>query len=111
MNLAVDDDLVARLVRLGLVHPLPDGRLEMLSPLLVQAGLQLSALGIRMDRVLEATAELTAQARAMADVCVRLFRTDGWEPFVREGAPEAGRPAVRDALDRALPVASQAIDL
>lgn len=109
MNLAADDALVAQLVRLDLVRPLPDGRLELLSPMLVQAGLQLSALGIGMDRVLDATVELTGYARAMADVCVQLFRQDVWVPFVSAGAPDAGWPAVRDALDRALPVASQAI--
>ena len=109
LGVRLDDELIARLTALGLARPLPDGRLELLSPLLVRAGLQLAALGIGVPRVLDATAELGTHAHAMAEVCVRLFREDIWEPFVRAGAPDDGWPAVREALDRALPVASQAV--
>jgi DNA-binding transcriptional MerR regulator len=109
MHHDLDDDMVAQLESLELVRPLPDGRLELLSPMLIQAGLQLASLGIGMDRVLDATEDLTRHAQAMADVCVQLFRQDVWQPFVAAGAPEQGWPEVRDALDRALPVASQAV--
>jgi DNA-binding transcriptional MerR regulator len=109
MGMPVDDALLDRLVGLGLARPRTDDRVELLSPMLVRAGLQLSALGIGMDRVLTAQEELSRHARAMADVCVQLFREDVWQPFVDAGAPEEGWPAVRQALDRALPVASQAV--
>jgi DNA-binding transcriptional MerR regulator len=109
MGLPPEDPAVDHLAELGLARLLPGGRVELISPLLVRAGLQLAALGIRMDRVLAAQAELNGHARAMAEVCVNLFRADVWEPFVQSGVPEDGWPGVREALDRALPVASQAV--
>ncbi|WP_088286333.1 MerR family transcriptional regulator [Kineosporia sp. A_224] len=109
MGLDLDDDRLAQLAGLGLVRVLPDGRLELPRPSLVRAGLQLSGLGIGMADVLATQAVLDGHAKAMAQACVDLFRATVWEPFETAGQPEAGWPAVRDAFQRALPVASQAV--
>ena len=105
----LDDERLGRLVGLGLARPLPDGRLELPRPSLVRAGLQLRGLGIPMDDVLATQAVLDEQARAMAQACVDLFRGSVWEPFQAAGAPQEGWEALRDAVQRALPLASQAV--
>jgi DNA-binding transcriptional MerR regulator len=109
MGVPVDDAMVGVLDGLRLARALPDGRLELLSPMLLRAALQLASLGIGMAAVLAAHHELAEHSRAMADVCVQLFREDVWRPFMDAGAPDEGWTDVRDALDRALPVASQAV--
>ena len=105
----LDDDRLERLVALGLARLRPDGRLELPRPSLVRAGLQLAGLGIPVDAVLATQAVLDEHARAMAQACVDLFRGSVWEPFTAAGRPEEGWPAVRDAVQRALPLASQAV--
>jgi DNA-binding transcriptional MerR regulator len=109
MGVELTPQRLARLIELGLVRELADGSLELPHPSLVRAGFQLAALGIDMDAVLTAQAELTRHAQAMAQVCVELFRDAVWRPFVNADSPAEGWPAVREALDRSLPVASQAV--
>jgi hypothetical protein len=109
MGVDLTSERLARLVRLGLAVEMADGTVELPHPSLVRSGFQLAALGIDMDAVLSAQTELTRHAQAMAQVCVDLFRDSVWQPFVAANAPEDGWPAVREALDRSLPVASQAV--
>ncbi|WP_088318289.1 MerR family transcriptional regulator [Kineosporia sp. R_H_3] len=109
MGVDLDAGRLAQLTDLGLVRVLPDGRLELPRPSLVRAGLQLSSLGIGMDDVLATQAVLDRHAKAMAQACVDLFRSTVWGPFEAAGQPEEGWPAVRDAFQRALPLASQSV--
>lgn len=109
MGVDLDDDRVATLVDLRLVTPLPDGRLELPRPSLLRAGLALRDLGIGMDDVLATQARLTDHAVAMARACVDLFRDTIWEPFDAAGRPEEHWEDVRTAVQRALPLASQAV--
>ena len=109
MGVPLTDARIARMAELGLVTALADGRLELSTPSLVRAGLQLGALGFGSDEVLDVQAALTEHAKAMAQACVQLFRGSVWQRFIDAGSPDDGWPAVREALDRALPVASQAV--
>jgi DNA-binding transcriptional MerR regulator len=103
------DERLAQLVDLGLMTPLEDDRFRVESPSMMRAGQQLASLGLQYDDVMRTQAELSRQATAMAQSCVTLFKKGVWDPFDEQGRPDEGWPQVRLALDRALPVASQAV--
>jgi DNA-binding transcriptional MerR regulator len=105
----VDDELLALLADLGVVVPREDGRLEITSPALLRAGLQVVALGIPPDRVVAAQQLVTEHAAAAARIYVDLFRDTVWRAFVEAGQPAQEWPRVQQAVERVQPVASQAM--
>ena len=105
----LDDDLLERLVELGLVVPLPDGRLQVLSPTLLRAGLQVVALGIPPEKAVAAQLKVGEHAAAVARIYVELFKDTVWRAFDEAGQPEGEWPRVQRAVERVQPVASQAL--
>ncbi|MBK5307832.1 MAG: MerR family transcriptional regulator [Frankiaceae bacterium] len=105
----IDDDLLALIVELGVVVPRPDGTLEVVSPTLLRAGLQVAALGIPADKVVVAQQKVAEHAAAAARVYVELFRDSVWRAFADAGQPEDEWPRVQQAVERVQPVASQAL--
>jgi hypothetical protein len=105
----LSDDLLERLVGIGVVVPLPDGRLEVASPILLRAGLQVVALGIPPEAVVAAQLAVTEHAQAAAQIYVDMFRDTVWRPFADAGQPEQEWPRVQQAVERVQPVASQAM--
>lgn len=105
----VDDALLATLAELGVVVPLPDGRLEVASPTLLRAGLQVVALGIPPEKVVAAQLLVNEHAQAAARLYVELFRDTVWREFADAGQPDEEWPRVQQAVERVQPVASQAM--
>jgi DNA-binding transcriptional MerR regulator len=105
----LDDELLALLAELGVVVPLPDGRLEVRSPTLLRAGLAVVALGIPPDKVVVAQQLVAEHAQAAARLYVELFRDTVWREFADAGQPSAAWPRVQQAVERVQPVASQAM--
>jgi DNA-binding transcriptional MerR regulator len=105
----LDPPLRARAEQLGVMRSLGNGRVEILSPRLQRAGLELADLGIPPAAALEVAAKIRAHARRIADVFVELFLESVWKPFNRAGRPEEEWPKVREALERLRPVASEAV--
>jgi DNA-binding transcriptional MerR regulator len=101
--------LVRKAERLGILRPLPDGNYEELSPTLGRASAELAALGIPAEAALDVAAEIHKHAGAVAKVFVELFIGQVWKPFDDQGRPEHDLPAVRDALERLRPLASDAL--
>jgi hypothetical protein len=85
-----------------------DGRIEILSPRLHRAGLELAELGVPAEVGLEVAAQVRTHARRVARVFIELFMDSVWKPFNRAGRPEEEWPKVRDALERLRPLASEA---
>ena len=85
------------------------GRIEILSPRLQRAGMELAALGVSPQTGLEVAAQVRTHARRVARVFVELFVESVWKPFNKAGRPEEEWPKVRDALDRLRPLASEAL--
>ena len=108
-GLPLDDDLLDRLVDLGLVVVLPDGRLQVLSPTLLRAGLQVVALGIPPAKAVAAQLKVGEHAREVARIYVELFKDTVWRDFVEAGQPDGEWPRVQQAVERVQPVASQAL--
>ena len=105
----IDDELLALLADLGLVQPLPDGRLQVLSPSLLRAGLQVVALGIPPDKVVAAQQRVAEHAAAAATLYVELFRDTVWREVADAGQPPEEWARVQQAIERVQPVASQAM--
>jgi DNA-binding transcriptional MerR regulator len=105
----LDERLMARTEKLGLIRGLGDGRYEVLSPRLQRAGLELAELGVPPDVALEVASQVRTSARRVARVFVDLFLESVWKPFNEAGRPEEEWPKVRDALERLRPLASDAL--
>lgn len=106
---AVTDELLTLLADLGVVVPHPDGRLEVVSPTLLRAGLQVVALGIPAEAVVAAQQRVAQHAAAAARLYVELFRDTVWREFADAGQPPQDWPRVQQAVERVQPVASQAM--
>ena len=104
-----DSDLLRWAEKLGILRELPDGRVEVISPRLQRAGVELAGLGVRPRAALETAAKLRRHAEGIARTFVDLFVEEIWEPFERAGRPEEDWPKVREALDRMRPLASSAL--
>jgi len=105
----IDPALIARAEKLGMMRSLGDGRIEILSPRLQSAGVELAALGVPPATALEVAAKVRGHARRVARVFIELFMDSVWKPFNEAGRPEEDWPKVRDALERLRPLASVAV--
>jgi DNA-binding transcriptional MerR regulator len=105
----LDDELLDRLVELGLIVVLADGRLQVLSPTLLRAGLQVIALGIPPAKAVAAQLKVGQHAAEVARIYVELFKDTVWRAFDEAGQPDSEWPRVQQAVERVQPVASQAL--
>jgi len=101
--------LVDRLVELGLVERLPDGALRIVDPPLLTAGLQVVALGVPPDDLIDAQTTVNEHVRAIAQTYVRMFVGTGWQAFVDAGSPPEQLDRLRDTVARLQPAAAQAM--
>jgi DNA-binding transcriptional MerR regulator len=101
--------LVDRLVELGLVQRLGDGELRVLDPALLTAGLQVVALGVPPDDLIDAQTRVNEHVREIAQTYVQMFVRTGWQAFVDAGAPREQLDTVRDTVARLQPAAAQAV--
>ena len=106
---AAREALLRKAEKLGILRPLPDGNYEELSPTLGRASAELAALGIPAETALDVAADIRRHASAVARTFVELFVKQIWKPFEDQGRPETDLPAVRDALERLRPLASDAL--
>jgi DNA-binding transcriptional MerR regulator len=102
-------EVLQKAERLGLIRPLGDGRIEIISPRLNRAGAELARLGVPPERALEVAAKMRRQAQAVARTFVELFIEAVWKPFDEAGRPEEQWGEVVDALERLRPLASEAL--
>jgi hypothetical protein len=105
----VDPQLFQRAERLGLLRPIGEGRYEVPSPRVLNAGTELAALGITPATALDVAAKVRRQSREVARVFIDLFVENVWKPFDRAGRPPQDWPRVREALERLRPLASEAL--
>ena len=104
-----DPKLRSRVEEVGILRQLPDGKLEVISPRLQQAGTALVELGVSPQAAVETAEELRRRSERVSRTFVVLFVREIWEPFEKAGRPEEDWPKVREALDRMRPLASDAL--
>jgi DNA-binding transcriptional MerR regulator len=104
-----DPKLMRRAEKLGLLRRLDDGKVEVISTRLMNAGAQLADLGVSAETALEVAGKMRRSAEAVASAYVDLFLKTVWEPFDKAGRPDEDWPKVREALERLRPLASEAL--
>lgn len=104
-----DPKLLRRAEKIGILRQLPEGKIEVISPRLQQAGSALIELGVSPQAAVETAEELLRSSEGIARTFVELFVREIWEPFDKAGRPEEDWPKVREALDRMRPLASDAL--
>ena len=92
-----------------MLRALPDGRIEVISPRLQQAAVELAELGIGGEAAMAAAEQLRQHSDGAARTFVDLFVKEIWEPFDKAGRPEEDWPRIREALDRMRPLASRSV--
>src|SRR5262245_47747645 len=105
----VDPELIRRGEALGTLRTLPDGRIEVISPRLQQAAVELAKLGVGPDAAIATAEKLRRHADGVARIFVDIFVEEIWEPFDRAGRPEKDWPRIREALERMRPLAAQGL--
>jgi DNA-binding transcriptional MerR regulator len=101
--------LVERLVQHGLVERLEDGRMRVLDPALLTAGLQVVGLGVPPDDLIDAQTRVNEHVREIARTYVQMFVASGWQAFVDAGAPPEQLERAREMVARLQPAAAQAL--
>jgi DNA-binding transcriptional MerR regulator len=112
---AVEDrSLVTRAVSLGLLTEVDGTEVkttyEADSPRLLRVGVELVGAGVPLAAVLDEYERLVADADRIAGRFVELFEANVWEPFVVAGMPPERLATVTEAIQRARPTASAAMD-
>ncbi|HEX5761777.1 MAG TPA: MerR family transcriptional regulator [Solirubrobacterales bacterium] len=105
----VNLELFRRAEELGIFRSLPDGRIEVISPRLLQGAAELAKLGIGPDGMLATAEKLRQHADGVARAFVELFVREIWDPFDRAGRPERDWPRMSEALERMRPLAAGAL--
>ncbi|MGO9247307.1 MAG: MerR family transcriptional regulator [Solirubrobacteraceae bacterium] len=105
----IEEKLIAKATRLGLVIPITDDSFEVPSPILLTAGEQLVTLGVPLDAALDMMDKLRRDTQRIAQTFEQIFLQYIWQPFDEAGRPESDWPQVRAALDQLRPLASEAL--
>ena len=108
-GVAEDSAVVDRLVELGLVQRMPGGRLRVLDPALLTAGLQVVSLGVPPDDLIDAQTRVNEHVREIAQIYVRMFLGSGLRAFLEAGEPPEQLERARDTVARLQPAAAQAL--
>jgi DNA-binding transcriptional MerR regulator len=108
-GVAEDDALIDRLVDLGLVERVGEGRLRVLDPALLAAGLQVVGLGIPPSALIPAQARVNELVREIAQTYVGMFVDTVWRQFVDDGAPPQDLDRLQSLVTRLQPAAAQAL--
>jgi DNA-binding transcriptional MerR regulator len=108
-GVAEDDRLVDGLVALGLVERLDGGRLRVLDPALLTAGLQVVELGVPPAALIEAQLAVTEHVREIAQTYVRMFVETGWQTLAAGGATPEQLERAQTTVARLQPAAAQAL--
>jgi DNA-binding transcriptional MerR regulator len=105
----VDAKDAERVRRLGLLVPLGDGRFEVPSPALLGAAEQVLELGIPLRAALALVERVRRDCDSISRAFTKLFLRELWEPFEREGQPEARWDELIEAVASLRPLASEAL--
>ena len=108
-GLQPDSEVVERLQRLGVLEPVPDGRIRVLNPALIRVGQQLAVLGYGVAELLGVLQVLMEHSRSVADAFVQMFLDVQWKDYVAAGMPPERLPELQNLIEQLQPLASQAV--
>lgn len=102
-------EMLERGEKLGVIRSLPDGKVEVISPRMMNAAAALAEVGMDPDAVLTVAEKLRRNADEIAQLFTDLFLEQVWKPFDEAGRPESDWPKVRQALDRTRPLGADVL--
>ena len=105
----VDEKLLKRAEKLGVLRVLLDGQVEVISPRLHRAAARMIEFGISAEAAVAVAAKLHDHADAVSRAYVDLFTEQIWGPFDKAGRPEEDWHKVLEALEALRPLASDAL--
>jgi DNA-binding transcriptional MerR regulator len=105
----LEERLLRKAQRLGLLHSLGEGRWEIRNPTLMAAGEELAAMGIPLSHALAVAEQIERHTRAIADAYVRLFLSDVVGSRRLGDQPPEEWTRLSEALERLRPLASGAV--
>jgi DNA-binding transcriptional MerR regulator len=108
-GVAEDPALVDRLVELGVVERVDEGMLRVVDPALLTAGLQVVALGVPPDDLIDAQTRVNQHVREIAQIYVQMFLGSGLQAFLDAEVPPEHLERARDTVARLQPAAAQAL--
>ena len=106
----VDDKLLAKAQKLGLLIPLGEERFEAPSPALLRAAEDVMGRGIPLPAALAVIEKLIRNSQSSARAFVKLFVEQLWKPFDEAGRPDERWPEMTEAVERLRPLASEALN-
>jgi DNA-binding transcriptional MerR regulator len=105
----VDEKLLRKAEKLGVLRVLADGNIEVISPRLHRAASRMIEFGVSPAAAVALAAKLHEHADAVARAYVDLFTEQIWEPFDKAGRPDEDWHKVLEALEGLRPLASDAL--
>jgi DNA-binding transcriptional MerR regulator len=108
-GLVPDPELVRRLRRLGLLEPLPGGRVRVLNPSILRVGRELAVMGFTPEQLIDVLGVLLRHSRAVADAFAQMFLDTHWRAYVDAGMPPDQLPRLAEVIQALQPLAAQAV--
>lgn len=102
-------ELRRKVLKLGLMRDLGDGRVEVRTPRLQRASEELAELGVPLEAAIEVIRVLKRHSEAVARAYADLFVERVWRPFERGQRTDSDWSDLRDALERLRPLAAQSL--
>jgi DNA-binding transcriptional MerR regulator len=102
-------ELRRKVLKLGLMRDLGDGRVEVRTPRLQRASEELAELGVPLEAAIEVIRVLKRHSEAVAKAYADLFVERVWRPFERGERTDSDWSDLRDALERLRPLAAQSL--
>jgi DNA-binding transcriptional MerR regulator len=102
-------EMLERGEKLGTIRSLPDGKVEVISPRMMNAAAALADVGMSPDAVLAVAEKLRRKADEIAQLFTDLFLEQVWKPFDEAGRPEGDWPKVRETLERTRPLGADVL--
>ena len=106
---AVDERLLRRAEKLGVLRVLADGNIEVISPRLHRAATRMIEFGVSPTAAIALAGKLHEHADAVARAYIDLFTEQIWEPFDKAGRPDEDWSKVLEALEAMRPLASDGL--
>ena len=103
-------EVAERAQRLGLIDPLPDGRVRVCVPTLLGVADDMRAMGISLDELLDVIEVVFSSSEVVTKTFVDLFLREIWRPFDEQGRPAERWPEVRSSIEKLRPIATRVVN-
>jgi DNA-binding transcriptional MerR regulator len=108
-GIAPDQEVLRRLAQLGLLEPLPKGRVRVLNPTILRVGRELAEMGFSLEQLTDVLAVLLRHSRAVSEAFVQMFMETHWTSYLDAGAPPERLPELARVIQALQPLAAQAV--